>query len=266
MATKVVKTCIICQICKNSYKRKQIWKARTFESDVTPGKIICSDIVYLPRDCSTQDKYLVLFTDRLTSFVSGVPLKILNSNSVANALYQYICHYPCPKIVQVDGGPEYSGKFEEMCNKYQILVKTAIPRSSQTNGTVESSVKSCKNILTKVCASAPEGINNWTALLPIVLSSLNNRHPYSANVSRAQLQLSPFFYNLVPLLFTPEPWRFNPDHLQKQSRNYSSLNEIRKANLAKLASKVLKPSNFSLKSGMIVTDSNSKKEKIKING
>ena len=55
-------------------------------------------------------------------------------------------------------------------------------------------------------------------------------------------------------------------HLQKQRRNYSSLNEIRKANLAKLASKVLKPSNFSLKSGMIVTDSNSKKEKIKING
>ena len=117
VSNKVVKSCIICQICKNSYKRKQIGKARTFESDVTPGKIICSDIVYLPRDCSTQDKYLVLFTDRLTSFVSGVPIKILNSNSVANALYQYICHYPCPKIVQVDGGPEFSGKFEEICHK-----------------------------------------------------------------------------------------------------------------------------------------------------
>ena len=142
------------------------------------------------------------------------------------------------------------------------MVRTSIPRSSQTNGTVEPSVKSCKNILTKVCASAPEGINNWTALLPIVLSSLNSRHPYSANVSRAQLQLSPYFYNLVLLLFTPEPWNFNPDQLQNQSKNHSSLNDIRKANLAKLASKVLKLANFSLKSGMIVTDSASKREKI----
>ena len=119
VANKVVKNCIICQICKNSYKRKQIGKARTFESNVTPGKVICSDICYLPRDNTTQDKYLVLFTDRLTSFVSGVPIKTLNSNSVANALYQYICHYPCPKILQRDGGPEFSGKFEEISNNYR---------------------------------------------------------------------------------------------------------------------------------------------------
>lgn len=154
LATTIVKSCVICQICKNSYIRKQIGQARTFESDVTPGKIICSDIIYLPRDNSTQDKYLVLFTDRLTSFVSGVPIKVINYTTVANALYQYICHYPCPKVLQVDGGPEFSGKFEEFCHKYQILVKTSIPRSSQTNGAVESSVKSCKTILTKVCASA----------------------------------------------------------------------------------------------------------------
>ena len=110
------------------------------------------------------------------------------------------------------------------------------------------------------------GINNWTALLPIVLSSLNNRHPYSANVSRAQLQLSPYFYNLVPLLFTPEPWNFDALHLEKQNKNYSALNDIRKANLSKFASKILKPANFTLKSGMIVTESNLKQEKIEING
>ena len=139
-----------------------------------------------------------MFTDRLTSFVCGIPIKSLNSTTVANAMYQYLCFYPSPKIVQVDGGPEYSGRFQQLCDDYQILVKTSIPRSSQTAGTVESSVKSIKNILTKICASAPQGINNWTALLPIALCSLNNRHPYSANVSRAQMQLSPFFHNVMP--------------------------------------------------------------------
>ena len=100
----------------------------------------------------TNDKFIVLFTDRLTSFVCGIPIKSLNSTTVANAMYQYLCFYPSPKIVQVDGGPEYSGRFQQLCDNYQILVKTSIPRSSQTNGTVESSVKSIKNILTKICA------------------------------------------------------------------------------------------------------------------
>ena len=266
LARQVVGNCVICQICQNSYKRKKIGDTRTFEADVTPGKVICSDIIYLPRDNLTNDKFIVLFTDRLTSFVCGIPIKSLNSTTVANAMYQYLCFYPSPKIVQVDGGPEYSGRFQQLCDNYQILVKTSIPRSSQTNGTVESSVKSIKNILTKICASAPQGINNWTALLPIALCSLNNRHPYSANVSRAQMQLSPFFHNVMPFLVSPEPWDFDPFHFEKQKENYSILNKIRKANLKKVASKILKPSNFILKAGIVVTDSNSKKEKIKING
>ena len=127
-------------------------------------------------------------------------------------------------------------------------------------------MKSVKNILTRACAAAPQGINNWTAQLPLVLSSLNARHPYSANVSRAQLQLSPFFYNLLPLLFTPEPFQFNESLLQKQQNNYTILNNLRKSNLAKIASKIFKPANFKLKTGMIVTDSTSKYEKLKING
>lgn len=80
------------------------------------------------------------------------------------------------------------------------------------------------------------------------------------------MQLSPFFHNVMPFLVSPEPWDFDPFHFEKQKENYSILNKIRKANLKKVASKILKPSNFILKSGMIVTDSNSKKEKIKING
>ena len=150
LARQVVGNCVICQICQNSYKRKKIGDTRTFEADVTPGKVICSDIIYLPRDNLTNDKFIVLFTDRLTSFVCGIPIKSLNSTTVANAMYQYLCFYPSPKIVQVDGGPEYSGRFQQLCDNYQILVKTSIPRSSQTQGTVESSVKSIKNILTKI--------------------------------------------------------------------------------------------------------------------
>ena len=68
----------------------------------------------------------------------------------------------------------------------------------------------------------------------------------------------------MPFLVSPEPWDFDPFHLEKQSENYSILNKIRKANLKKVASKILKPSNFILKAGMIVTDSNSKKKKLKL--
>merc|ERR1712215_490668 len=78
---------------------------------------------------------------------------------------------PHPQVIQVDGGPEYSGTFEDFCHQQQILVKTSIPRSPQTNGTAEAAVKSIKNILTRACAASPQGINNWSSLLPLVLSS-----------------------------------------------------------------------------------------------
>ena len=73
--------------------------------------------------------------------------------------------FSTPQVIQVDGGPEYSGTFEDFCHQQQILVKTSIPRSPQTNGTAEAAVKSIKNILTRACAAAPQGINNWSSLL-----------------------------------------------------------------------------------------------------
>ena len=44
------------------------------------------------------------------------------------------------------------------------------------------------------------------------------------------------------------------------------MNNLRKSNLAKIASQIFKPANFKLKPGIIVTDSTSKHEKLKING
>ena len=85
-------------------------------------------------------------------------------------------------------------------------------------------------------------------------------------MSRAQLQLSPFFHNILPLLFTPEPFYFNEGLLEQQQQNYKNLNNLRKASLAKVASKLFKPANFKLAPGHIVTDSTSKGEKLKING
>ena len=70
----------------------------------------------------------------------------------------------------------------------------------------------------------------------------------------------------MPLLFTPEPFYFNEGLLQQQQNNYTNLNNLRKANLAKIANKIFKPANFKLAPGQIVTDSTGKGEKLKING
>ena len=160
IVSKIVKSCTICQLCRNTYKRQFIGESRTFGSDVSPGRVLCSDICYMPRDTVTGHKYLALYVDRLTSYVCGVPLKTLDSNAVRNSFYEYLCHFPPPQVIQVDGGPEYSGTFEDFCHQQQILVKTSIPRSPQTNGTAEAAVKSIKNILTRACAANPQGINN----------------------------------------------------------------------------------------------------------
>ena len=96
IVSKIVKSCTICQLCRNTYKRQFIGESRTFGSDVSPGRVLCSDICYMPRDTVTGHKYLALYVDRLTSYVCGVPLKTLDSNAVRNSFYEYLCHFPPP--------------------------------------------------------------------------------------------------------------------------------------------------------------------------
>ena len=260
--------CDICAICKNSYKKRSAGDQRTFEDELAPGATIVADVLYLPRD-NENYKFIILFVDRLTSYACGVPLKELNSKTVTEALSQYLHFLPSPAVLMVDGDGVFSASFEKLCEKNEILLRTKIPKSSQTVGSAEVAVRDVKNLCTKIAHQQTEGRANWSSLLPIVLSAFNSRHPYNLQMSRKNLFLSPFYHNMLNLVFCPEEFAnlgFNQDLTFLQKKSHEMLNNKRKSALLRLNSKLGKPSNFILTQGHIVTDSTSKDERLTLNG
>ena len=268
IAQEIVRKCLVCNLCKASYKSQYAGKNRTFEDSLVPGQVLCLDIAYMPTDVITKDKFVSIFCDRLTGYTCAIPLQNLTSKSVAQSLSTYLNMFPAPTICQVDGGGEYSGEFEKLCGEYNILVKTAIPRNSQTNGTAEASIRNLKNILTRACAGSGRGSKNWTKILPLALNSLNSQCPYALGSSRKQLQLSPYFNSLLPMVFVPQVFqnKYCADFLDLQLEGFRKLNSLRKQNLEKLNCRLFRPENFKIEKGMIVTESSTRNERVGING
>ena len=72
-ASKVIKSCLTCMLAQTSYKHKIKGSNRTFENNTQVGEIYVGDIAYLPQS-SRGFKFCLVLVERLTSFVSAIPL------------------------------------------------------------------------------------------------------------------------------------------------------------------------------------------------
>ena len=219
IAKQVRSGCTVCALCKNNYKRKYSGQERE-DKTLAVGQEYVFDVAYLPRD-KLGYKYVLLMTEKVSSYVIGQPMKTLNSDNTAKALQQFLLHIPAPERISCDGGPEFSGSFEKLCQEMDILLKTKLPRRSQPQGQAECCIRDCKALLTRIAASFPEGRSRWSNFLPLCLQNLNLRHPYAQRFSRRNLYFSPYFYNLLSLSITtengnegfdPKCWNFKENH------------------------------------------------------
>ena len=199
-------------------------------------------------------------TETVSSYVVAQPLKALNSDNTARALQQFLLHIPTPKKICCDGGSEFSGSFEKLCEEMDILLVTKLPRRSQRQGQAECCIRDCKALLTRIANSFPEGRSRWSHFLPLCLQNLNLRHPYAGKFSRRNLFFSTYFYNLLSLLITMENGHegLDPKMLQLQRKTHNFLENKRKDNLLKLFQKRGKP--FDSKPGMILTNNSTTSE------
>ena len=110
-ASKVIKSCLTCMLAATSYKQKISGSKRTYESNRQEGEVYIGDIAYLPA--STRGyRFCLVLVERLTSFVSAIPLKTLNAESTSNAirLFVSIVGFSMSKFCS-DYGPEFATKF-----------------------------------------------------------------------------------------------------------------------------------------------------------
>ena len=257
---KAINSCSICQICKPNYHRKSIGESRTYEDNLCPGAITVADILYLPRD-EHQYKYVLMFIDRLTGYTSAVPLKSTESSHTAEALKQYLNFIPAPTIILTDGDGSFGGAFEKICSDNNISHRTKINRRSESQGSVEVAIRDFKNILNKIAHEKPNGRNSWSTLLPLLLNVFNARHPFNRNLSRKNLYFSPYFSNMLNILFCPSEHlseNFNKNMIKLQHQDHLSLNDTRKKALKRMHSRLGKPVKFKLQPGQICTESSTK--------
>ena len=256
---KVKESCSVCILTKRNYKRKVSGSKREFEDSIQPGQHIQADVMYLPKDKNNY-KFCLIIIDRLTSYLSCFPLKELSSASCTEALKNYLSCFPPPETLSTDGDGVFSSVFQKTCNKYNIFLKTNIPKNSNSIGSAEVGIRIFRDLAIKTAHQTVNGRSEWSTLLPLIIQSYNNRPPYNLEISRSHLFLSPYFRTNVSFLFAPPVQEnFDRNGADLIQSTFLKLNKKRKNALTNLKSRYACPTG--LKVGHIVTEASSKSEK-----
>ena len=144
MVKQLLQSCIICRLNRNVYKRSTSGEYREFQNDLTVGSIWCCDIAHLPRSKSGF-KYVLLFSERLTSYICGIALKNITSATVSQAFKICMSIFPPLNIILTDFGPEFSRIWTTVCTRYGVSHENEIPKCSQQSGSAEISIKLLKH-------------------------------------------------------------------------------------------------------------------------
>ena len=85
IAKRVVQKCVVCQLNSNNYNKKTSGTSRAESLDISPGETVYIDSIYLN---STHEgyKFCVVFVDRVSSYITAVPVKALKIDMILEAI------------------------------------------------------------------------------------------------------------------------------------------------------------------------------------
>ena len=140
-----------------------------------------ADILYLPEDENTKDKYLLVMTDLVTHECDFEPIKNLQSDTVLKAMKnifkrEYLAK---PKAtIRTDGGNEFKGVFHKYLYDNNIFHSTTLPYRHTQLSAVDNLNKTLGRIIngymnTKEFKTG-KPYTNWVHILPIIRSELND--------------------------------------------------------------------------------------------
>jgi len=169
-----------CQQCK-IHKENKVEPLITSEFPERPWQKIGADFMY-----KNKKQYLVI-QDYYSRFIFCYPMKTTTARVVTDVFRQLFAVHGIPDIVRTDGGPPFqSFDFKNFCNLYNIKHITSSPLYSQSNGFIESGVKTAKALLDEEDST---------------LAFMNYRAtPLENGFSPAQLLFSRNIRTLVPVI------------------------------------------------------------------
>ena len=135
-----MKSCVICDLNRAPYNQKTSGTSRAESLLSRPGELIYIDSIYLNKS-SSGNKYCIVFVDRLTSYITAIPVTNLKVENTIAALRTYLSIMTFPRIVKTDLGPEYSMQFTQELSRFGITHEGLIPNTSNQQGSVEQAIK-----------------------------------------------------------------------------------------------------------------------------
>lgn len=91
-----------------------------------------------------------------SKWVEGKAIHTNNATESRDFLWDdIICRYGTPLVIRTDRGPEFKGRFHELCVRLGIAHYYISSEYPQANGQIERMNRTLKNGLTKLCNSMP---------------------------------------------------------------------------------------------------------------
>lgn len=215
-----VKACLICQkskvypICSSKLQHYMPLK---------PFEIIQCDVVGPLPTSEKGNRFILVITDVFSKWVEAFPLTTVTSQVYVDIIIKdIISRYGIPKQIHTDQGTNFTSNIvHEICNKLQINKTNTTSYHPQSNGIVERSNKTLKEMLIK-CLK-PE--KNWDNYLPIVLLIYRNMYHETIHCSPSEVlfghrSILPKDFSFVDLFSDIYNNKLNTSMLKKEIYKY----------------------------------------------
>ena len=137
----VVSTCSICANYRNALPREPL---KSHDPPMYPSEKIGADLY------SFDSTDYIIATDYYSGYPEIARLPSTKAKSVINFLKDWFCRYGKPETVFTDNGPQFDcEEFRDFVKKWDFVHETSSPYHSRSNGLVERSIQTVKNMLKK---------------------------------------------------------------------------------------------------------------------
>lgn len=141
-----------------------------------PFEKVMIDIAGPLPSTATGHLYILGIIDIFSRYIVLIPLKKITTEVVIDAiLKRWISIFGCPEMIISDGGKNLNSKLMiQFCEMFNITKKTSSPYHPQSNGTIERSFRTVKDML---YATSKETGKDWNDVIPHIEIALHaTRH------------------------------------------------------------------------------------------
>ena len=171
-----------CSQCQRYNVTQHGYHPQSSPTAFMPGDWWQLDIMELPVSVNGYSHVLCIL-DLFTSYLITRPMKTKSREETAKLLYEVICDWGPPKIVQTDDGGEFANTLlRSMFQKMDIEFHISAPKYHGSTGRVERAIRTLRFSLNKMLDGATA---IWDVILPlatfyynITMKSLHKSSPY----------------------------------------------------------------------------------------